>query len=68
MGIQSRRVLEGPCVEVFWRDWLTDSLIHRYWVINDEELYTICKENLGDFGDFVTQTDDFPRKLRSVAP
>ena len=47
---------------------LRNSLIHRYWIINDEELYNICKANLGDFSDFVTQTDDFIRKLSSVAP
>jgi len=47
---------------------LRNSLIHRYWIINDGELYNICKENLGDFGDFITQIDDFMFKLPPVAP
>lgn len=38
---------------------LRDSLIHRYWVINDEELYTKSKENISDLEDFVNQIDGF---------
>ncbi len=38
---------------------LRNSLIHRYWIINDEELFGISKDNLGDFEDFVNQIDGF---------
>jgi len=47
---------------------LRNSLIHRYWIINDEELYNICKENIGDFKDFITQIDDFIFKLPHITP
>lgn len=41
---------------------LRNSLIHRYWIINDEELLTVCRENIGDLEDFVIQIDDFVAK------
>lgn len=34
---------------------LRNSLIHRYWIINDEELFAQCGNNMGDFSDFVRQ-------------
>ncbi len=42
---------------------LRNSLIHRYWIINDEELFIVCKENINDLKDFVSQIDDFTAKL-----
>ncbi len=41
---------------------LRNSLIHRYWIINDEELYNISKENIGDLEDFVNQIDSIIKK------
>ncbi len=38
---------------------LRNSLIHRYWIINDEELLKISKENIGDLNDFIEQIDAF---------
>ncbi len=38
---------------------LRNSLIHRYWIIHDEELFTICKDNIKDLEDFVVQIDNF---------
>ncbi len=38
---------------------LRNSLIHRYWIINDEELFKVSKENIGDLQDFVDQIDVF---------
>lgn len=38
---------------------LRNSLIHRYWIINDEELFTLCKENIKDFEEFIAQADHF---------
>ncbi len=34
---------------------LRNSLIHRYWIINDEELFAQCSANIGDFSDFAAQ-------------
>jgi len=38
---------------------LRNSLIHRYWIINDEELLNVSKDNIGDLHDFVEQIDAF---------
>jgi len=38
---------------------LRNSLIHRYWIINDEELFTVCKDNIRDLEYFVNQIDDW---------
>lgn len=38
---------------------LRNSLIHRYWIINDETLYLQCKENIDDFSDFTEQVSVF---------
>lgn len=38
---------------------LRNSLIHRYWIINDEQLFTQCIENLDDFSDFSLQIKEF---------
>jgi uncharacterized protein YutE (UPF0331/DUF86 family) len=38
---------------------LRNSLIHRYWIINDEELFTITVENVSDLDEFVSQIDTF---------
>ncbi|MEW6376150.1 MAG: DUF86 domain-containing protein [Thermodesulfobacteriota bacterium] len=43
---------------------LRNSLIHRYWIINDEELFYICKDNVGDLNNFTIQIDDFIVKQR----
>jgi len=42
---------------------LRNNLIHRYWRIDDEELFKISKANLDDLEDFVNQIDDFIKKL-----
>jgi hypothetical protein len=39
-----------------------------YESIFDEQLYDICKENTGGFGDFLIQIDIFMLKLPPVAP
>jgi len=38
---------------------LRNSLIHRYWIISDAELYKVSKDNIGDLHDFVEQIDAF---------
>ena len=38
---------------------LRNTLIHRYWIIDDEELFTVSKSNIGDLNDFVEQIDAF---------
>lgn len=37
---------------------LRNNLIHRYWVINDEELFAQCSANIGDLPDFCKQIKD----------
>ena len=34
---------------------LRNSLVHRYWMINDGELFDHCSANLSDFSDFSSQ-------------
>lgn len=41
---------------------LRNSLIHRYWIINDEELYDVSKENIDDLENFVSQIDNVVKK------
>jgi len=43
---------------------LRNSLIHRYWIINDEDLFYICKDNVGDLNNFTIQIDEFIVKQR----
>jgi uncharacterized protein YutE (UPF0331/DUF86 family) len=38
---------------------LRNSLIHRYWIINDEQLFELCSANLDDFSDFSLQIKEF---------
>ena len=38
---------------------LRNSLIHRYWIINDDELFIQCAANVGDFCDFTAQISLF---------
>ncbi len=38
---------------------LRNSLIHRYWIINDEELFQQCSGNINDFSDFTMQMHAF---------
>lgn len=38
---------------------LRNSMIHRYWIIDDSELYLQTAANKGDFRKFVQETDDF---------
>ncbi|MFQ6083470.1 MAG: DUF86 domain-containing protein [Candidatus Aminicenantia bacterium] len=42
---------------------LRNNLIHRYWRIDDNELYTVSKENISDLESFVSQIDDFIKKV-----
>jgi uncharacterized protein YutE (UPF0331/DUF86 family)/predicted nucleotidyltransferase len=37
---------------------LRNSLIHRYWIINDEELFTQCSADVGDLPDFCRQVSE----------
>jgi len=37
---------------------LRNSLIHRYWIINDAELFEQCRVNIGDLSDFCGQVKD----------
>lgn len=41
---------------------LRNSLIHRYWIINDEQMYDMTVENKGDLIEFVNQIDAFLKK------
>ena len=34
---------------------LRNSLVHRYWIINDGELFNHCSTNMNDFSDFSSQ-------------
>ena len=34
---------------------LRNSLVHRYWIINDGELFNQCSANINDFSDFSSQ-------------
>ncbi len=47
---------------------LRNSLIHRYWIINDEELFTVSKENIKDLEDFVSQIDAFVSRQSDTLP
>lgn len=38
---------------------LRNALIHRYWIINDEELFEQCSANINDFSDFIAQINTF---------
>lgn len=38
---------------------LRNSLIHRYWIIDDDELYTQCAANVSDLSDFTGQVSAF---------
>ncbi|MBI4584896.1 MAG: DUF86 domain-containing protein [Planctomycetes bacterium] len=38
---------------------LRNHLIHRYWIINDQEIYENCRNNLADFTEFAEQIDRF---------
>ena len=34
---------------------LRNSFVHRYWIIDDGELFNHCSANINDFSDFATQ-------------
>lgn len=38
---------------------LRNSLIHRYWIIKDDELYDITKENKEDLVDFLDEIENW---------
>lgn len=42
---------------------LRNSLIHRYWIIKDEQLYDLTVENRGDLMEFVDQIDAFLNRV-----
>ncbi len=42
---------------------LRNSLIHRYWTINDEQLYDMTFANKGDLVEFSNQIDSFLASL-----
>ena len=37
---------------------LRNSLIYRYWIINEEELFAQCSANIGDLPDFCRQVSE----------
>jgi uncharacterized protein YutE (UPF0331/DUF86 family) len=41
-----------------------NSLIHRYWIISDEKLLALTRENIGDFDLFVQAIEDYLRHSR----
>ncbi|ODS32753.1 MAG: hypothetical protein SCARUB_02136 [Candidatus Scalindua rubra] len=43
---------------------LRNNLIHRYWNINDEQLYTQTVDNKSDLLDFVEQVNTFIESIR----
>lgn len=34
---------------------LRNNLVHRYWIIDDGELFDLCRDNMGDLSDFCSQ-------------
>ncbi len=42
---------------------LRNSLIHRYWIINDAEIYALCRGHADDFEEFAEQADQFVKRL-----
>jgi len=42
-----------------------NSLIHRYWIISDEKLLSLTRENLGDFDVFVQAIEDYLKASRT---
>ena len=44
---------------------LRNNLVHRYWIIDNDELYRLAKANIDDLEDFVSQIDDFIGTIRS---
>jgi uncharacterized protein YutE (UPF0331/DUF86 family) len=38
---------------------LRNSLIHRYWIIDDRELFNLCLSNLEDLSEFASQVSVF---------
>jgi uncharacterized protein YutE (UPF0331/DUF86 family) len=40
---------------------LRNHLVHRYWIIDDSELYRLCRENLRDLQEFADEVDRFLR-------
>ena len=45
---------------------LRNSLIHRCWIINDEELFNQCSANINDLSDSVAQVNSFISGLKSI--
>lgn len=43
---------------------LRNNIIHRYWVINNEQLYNITVENKDDFIAFVNQINTFLASIK----
>jgi uncharacterized protein YutE (UPF0331/DUF86 family) len=43
-----------------------NSLIHRYWVIADEKLLALTRENIGDFDDFIQAVESYVKQRRPV--
>jgi uncharacterized protein YutE (UPF0331/DUF86 family) len=37
---------------------LRNSLVHRYWTINDGDLFDQCRANISDFSDFSSQVSN----------
>ena len=42
-----------------------NSLIHRYWIISDEKLLSLTRENLADFDAFVQAIEDYLKASRT---
>jgi len=41
---------------------LRNHLVHRYWIINDADLYTLSRENVGDFKEFTDEIDGYLKR------
>jgi uncharacterized protein YutE (UPF0331/DUF86 family) len=42
-----------------------NSLIHRYWIISDEKLLSLVRENLGDFDLFIQSIEEYLKNSRT---
>jgi len=38
---------------------LRNSLVHRYWIIEDDRLFDETRENVGDLSEFLSEVDAF---------
>ncbi len=41
---------------------LRNHLVHRYWIINDAEIYTLSRDNASDLQEFTDQIDAYLKR------